>query len=189
MVLETQYFQLSKRAFRRISVGCGCLFVCGLMFLNLGCGYMVGGVYSSEVRTVAVPTFSNETYRRGIEFQLTEAVQKEIQNRTPFRLAKEPYADTRLTGKIIDIDKRQLVRTRFDDPRELELSLAVEVTWEDLRTGKIISQEQVPLDPESIKLLADSSFAPEVGHSLATAMQSTVAKMARQIVDMMETPW
>ena len=52
-----------------------------------GCGYMVGNGFGPEIRTVSVPLFQNNTYRRNIEYQLTEAVQKEIQNRTPFRLA------------------------------------------------------------------------------------------------------
>ncbi|VAX41033.1 hypothetical protein-transmembrane region and signal peptide prediction [hydrothermal vent metagenome] len=151
---------------------------------------MLGGAYNTaEVRTVAVPTFGNETFRRGIEYQLTEAIQNEIQNRTPFRIAKEPNADTRLSGRIVQVGKRSLNQSRFRDVREVELTLAVEVTWEDIRTGKTLAQEQIPLNPASVKLLTNTGFAPEVGHSLATAKQRATQQMARQIVDMMETPW
>jgi len=166
------------------------LLFCLLCLVQCGCGYMMGGAYNTaEVRTVAVPTFGNETFRRGMEFQLTEAIQNEIQNRTPFRIAKEPYADTRLSGRIIQLGKRSLNQSRFNDVREVELSLAVEVTWEDIRTGQILAQEQMPLDPASTKLLTDTGFTPEVGQSLATAKQRVTQQMARQIVDMMETPW
>ncbi len=117
-----------------------------------GCGYMVGNLYKAEVRTVEVPIFQNDTFRRGIEYQLTEAVQKEIQTRTSYRLAKGPGADTRLTGRIVGIRKNVLGETQFDDPRELQLSLFVVVTWEDLRTGQLLASEEVPLQPQAIPI-------------------------------------
>ena len=169
--------------------GMGVLLFGLLCLIQCGCGYMVGGVHSADVRTVAVPTFGNDTFRRGMEFELTEAIQKEIQNRTPFRIAREPNADTKLSGRIIQVGKRSLNQSRFNDTREAELSFAVEVVWEDTRSGQILAQRQMPLAPESVKLLNNNSFAPEVGHSLATAKQQATSQMARQIVDMMESPW
>ncbi|MBI1348866.1 hypothetical protein GC163_21555 [bacterium] len=154
-----------------------------------GCGYMVGNTFGPEVRTVDVPIFQNDTFRRGIEYQLTEAVQKEIQTRTPFRLAKGPGADTRLTGRIIDVRKNVLGETQNDDPRELQLSLYVAVTWEDLRTGQLLATQEVPLQPQAIPLTGTAEFAPEVGQSLATATQDATDRLARQIVNMMEVPW
>ncbi len=161
------------------------LVICGLT----GCGYMVGSAYGPDVRTVEVPIFQNATYRRNIEYQLTEAVQKEIEARTPFRLAKGPGADTRLTGQIVEIRKDVLGETRYDDPRELQLTIAIKVQWEDLRTGKILAQQEVPVAPDVLPLVGQASFAPEVGQSLATATQDAVNRLAAQIVNMMEVPW
>ena len=160
-----------------------------LPVLLSGCGYAVGSPHSAEVRTVYVPTFTSDSYRRGIEQQLTEAVHKEIQTRTPFRIVKEPYADTRLTGHILEARKKRLGETKFGDQRELELHYSVEVTWEDLRTGQVLSQQRIPIAPDVVHLLSTAEFAPEVGQSLATGTQDAVHRMARQIVDMMESPW
>lgn len=154
-----------------------------------GCGYMVGNTFGPEVRTVDVPIFQNDTFRRGIEYQLTEAVQKEIQTRTPFRLANGPNADTRLTGRIVDFRKNVLGETQNDDPRELQVSLYVVVTWEDLRTGQLLATQEVPLQPQAIPVQGLAEFAPEVGQSLATATQDATDRLARQIVNMMEVPW
>lgn len=164
---------------------------CALALLALvsGCGYMVGAPYAPDVQTVHVPIFTSTSFRRGIEFQLTEAVQNEIQQRSHFRIAKEAYADTRLTGHIVRYDKQVLGESAFDDPRELQFSLAVQVTWEDLRTGRILREQRVPIPPDLVHLLATSSFAPEIGQSRATATHEAVQKMARQIVQMMEYPW
>jgi hypothetical protein len=156
----------------------------------LGCGYTVGNSFQAPVRTVAVPVFQSESFRRGLEFQLTEAVHREIQNRTPFRLVRdEALADTRLLGRIVQAEKYALTPTPFDDPRELELQLSVEVRWEDLRSGQLIAYQTIPISPDAIALISQASFAPETGQSRATAERTAVDNMARQIVDLMETPW
>ena len=120
------------------------------------------------------------------EVQITEAVQKEIQKRTPYRLAKGLDADTRLTGRIVQISKNALTENQFDDPRELQFSLMVVVKWENLRTGEILAQQETPLSPTAIPLTTQAEVAPEVGQSLATGTQDATDQLARQIVNMME---
>jgi len=159
------------------------------LFLSAGCGYVVGGAYAPDIRSVHVPTFTSDSFRRGIELQLTEAVQKEIKDRTPYRLTRAQSADTRLTGHIVEIRKDVLGETKFDDPREIQFSLAIEVTWEDLRSGQVLSRQQVPINPDIVQLVSHADFAPEVGHSRATATQDAVEDLAQQIVGMMEAPW
>ena len=154
-----------------------------------GCGYVVGSPFGPEARSVHVPTFKNETFRRGFELQLTEAVHNEIKLHSPFRLVSSPQADTRLTGKIISIDKRSANQNRYDDPRELELSIGIEITWTDLRTGTILAQRRTPIGLQTVHALSLASYAPETGQSLATATQDAVQQLARDIVSMMEAPW
>ena len=129
----------------------------GAMLALSGCGYTVGAPYATDIRTIHVPTFECNDFRRGFDLQLTEAVHKQIQSRTSYRLAKEPGADTRLTGRIISIDKRVPNQNRFDDPRELELSIGVEVKWEDLRTGQVINQQTIPLEGNVAQLVGTGS--------------------------------
>lgn len=156
----------------------------------LGCGYTVGRSFDAPVQTVVVPTFNNESFRRNLAPQLTEAVHREIQNRTPFRIVNDvAHADTRLTGTIINAHKNALTRTPFGDPRQLQMQLFVRVQWEDLRTGEILSQYQIPVIPGARSLVSKQSFAPATGQSRATAERAAVENMARQIVDLMESPW
>lgn len=158
------------------------------VFILSGCGYRMGRAFEPEIQSVYVPIFESESDRRGLEFQLTEAVHKEIQNRTPFRLVSEPLADTQLIGKIVNARKRVLGETRFDDPRELQMSLEVQVRWENLKTGEILAEKRVPISTENFRLIERAEFAPEVGQSMATATQQLVTRMAEDIVDMMEAP-
>ena len=85
--------------------------------------------------------------------------------------------------------KSKLSESAFDDPRQLQLSLLVMVTWEDLRTGEILNQQEIALPPEAIALTSNARFAPEVGQSLASANQQLVDRVARDIVNKMEMPW
>ncbi len=153
-----------------------------------GCGYMVGSPNDPLVRSVEVPIFETTSFRRGLDTQLTEAVQKQIQLRTSLRVIKDG-ADTRLTGRIVDLRKSVLGENRFDDARELQMNIALEVIWEDLRGGRVLAQQQIPLTPEIISLRSQADFAPEIGQSLATATQQSINQLARQVVDLMESPW
>lgn len=164
--------------------------VCLWVALSLtGCGYIVGYPQIPGVRTVHVPTFTNSSFRRGYELQLTEAVQKRISDLTPYRLVGAAQADTRLVGHIKSIDKRLTNQTPFDDPRELELAFAIEVRWENARTGELLNQRSIPITSQTAQLLTSPSFAPESGQSLATATQDAVDQLARQVVGLMESPW
>lgn len=159
-------------------------------FSPSGCGYTVGPPYRHDVESVHVAIFESNSFRRDVEFQLTEAVHREIQKQTHFRITKERNADTKLTARIARIDKRVLGETGQDDARELQYQIALVVSWEDLRTKRFIMQErQIEIAPEQISLLSTGDFAPEIGQSMATARQRAVDNLARQIVQMMQEPW
>ena len=152
-------------------------------------GYTSGSPDLPHVRTIHVPIFEMDGFRRDVEYMLTEAVQREIKTRTSYRIADAAVADTILSGRILDVRKDVLGETRFDDPRELQLSIGVEVIWVDRRSGEVLNRRTFTLGPEFRQQLAQAEFAPELGHSLATAMDDAVTGLANQIVDMTELPW
>ncbi len=163
--------------------------VWAVALLASGCGYTIGNAFQGNVRSVYVPIAASDEFRRGYEFQLTEAVLTKIKERTPFRIAKDDAADTKLTMKIKTIRKTVMGTTVDNDPRELQVQFAVDVVWEDLRTGRILAQRQVSLEPEISHLFASAEMAPEVGQSLTTTTQTAMNSIAQQVVDLMEAPW
>jgi len=184
----TNRFQARPQSARRsLVMACG-VSVCLVVSLLSGCGYMIGPAHDPAITSIEIPTFENDTYRRGLEQMLTEAVQKEVVKRTTMRIVRGPGAQTKLTGRIVDAQKSVLGETMFDDPRELQLSLIVEVKWQDMRTGQII-EDGIPIDAETVALFSQADFAPEVGQSTATAVHDSVQRAARRIVDLMEMPW
>lgn len=154
-----------------------------------GCGYTLGTPVVPGVRSVHVPLFRSESFRRDTDYLLTEAVQREIRTRGGYRLEDAATADTILTGKIVEIRKSPLSETRFDDPRELQLSLGAEVTWMDRRTGKVLIQQTFPLTSQLMPQMSSVSMAPEVGQSFATAQQEAARRLASSIADLMEIAW
>jgi hypothetical protein len=67
--------------------------------------------------------------------------------------------------------------------------LGAQVSWIDRRSGRVLHQQVFPISNELAQHSSQVSFAPEVGHSLATAQQDAVRRLAAQIVDLTEMPW
>ncbi len=157
-----------------------------------GCsGYQVGNssLYDRDVRTVYVPMFESASYRRNLGERLTEAVMKEIEAKTPYKVVGSPNADSILSGRIVGETKRVVAENSYDDPRELEVNLQVEVSWVD-RQGSVLRETAcVELPPELSMVHGNMALVPEVGQSVATAHQLAIGKVAERIVAMMETPW
>ena len=86
---------LSKRiSFRQLT----CIVV--IFALISGCGYTNKSLISRKINSIYIPIFENYTFRRGLEFDLTNAVKDEIMSKTKLRIAQKDNADTILTGKI-----------------------------------------------------------------------------------------
>jgi hypothetical protein len=104
-------------------------------------GYTTKPNYDTCIKTVYVPIFENKTFRRGLEFELTRAVIKEIEWKTPFKVVSDrAKADTELTGSIAAYGKNILNRNQLNEVREAEMVLTVAIVWKDLRSGEILSQ-------------------------------------------------
>ena len=169
-------------------------------------GYTTRPTYDLGIRTVRVPIFKNFTFRRGLEFQLTEAVVREIESKTPYKVVQEAdCADTELIGTVVGRSKAVVNYNQLAETREAQTTLSVEVVWRDLRpgrSGEILSlplpgkpgdplppppAPGAPVPPVLVQSLA--TFIPELGGSLTTAEKENVDKLAVQIVSMMEKPW
>jgi hypothetical protein len=108
-------------------------------------GYTTKPNYDCSIHTVRVPIFKNRTFRQGIEFDLTRAVVREIEQKTPYKVVGPNVdADTELTGTIITYVKSTLNVNPLNEIREQETDLTVEVTWRNLRTGEYLSNPKKP---------------------------------------------
>lgn len=157
-----------------------------------GCApYRVGtqSLYSCKVRTVYVPIFESNSFRRGLGERLTEAVQKEIERRTPYKVVSSPDADSVLTGRILTEAKGVSVEAPTDEPREVTYFFTVETNWIDKDGVTLQAMQPVPLPEALVQVFSSDEFYPEIGQSISTQQQRSMQAVARQIVGMMEAPW
>jgi hypothetical protein len=159
---------------------------------SAGCAaYRFGhhALYRPDIRTIHVPVFRSESLRRNLGERVTEAVIKEIEQRTPYKVVTSPNADSILNGRITRESKQVIANNRYNDARDIETELTVEVSWIN-RHGELLMQTSgMPLPQLEIQVFADSQFLPEAGQSLATGQQAAIERVAREIVNQMEIWW
>lgn len=145
-------------------------------------GYQWSSLYRQDVQTVAVPIFTNATYHRGIEFQLTEAVIKNLEAYTPYKAAPRERAETVLEGHVTSVDVRTISRDRQTNvAREQMMSISVDLVWKDLRDGRILAQRR--------GLRQSAVFYPTLAEGQFLGSQSAVQEMALAIVQTLEAEW
>lgn len=157
-----------------------------------GCaGYQIGNqaLFPVEVRTVYVPMFQSNSFRRNLGERITEAVVKAIERRTPYKVVNDPNADSVLNGRLMSDTKHVLVPASTGDARELQVGMRVEVSWVD-RKGRLLREDKaVPMPDEIVDVSATGNVVAEVGQSITTAQQQAIGRLAEQIVGLMERPW
>ena len=161
-----------------------------------GCaGYRFGNntLYAPNVRTIYVPMVQSDSFRTtpavDIGERLTEAICKEIEKRTPFKIVgSEDGADSVLTARIVADTKRMVVESPSDQSRNVELNYQALVTWAD-RGGTVIASGEVPMPAATVDVGQSAALVPEYGRSVVSTQQEAIVKMAQQIVGLMEEPW
>jgi hypothetical protein len=146
-------------------------------------------LFPEGIETVYVPVFDSSSYRRELGEELTEAVIKEIEARSFYKVVSSPSADTVLTGTITGETKHMIFETLTGDPREEEVHLQVKVSWVDRRGSTIREIPAVPVPNAAVDIGATSDVVAEVGQSIATSHQRAIKRLAEQIVSLMEKPW
>lgn len=154
-----------------------------------GCAsYQIGqrALYRPDIRTVHVPIFESDSFRRNLGERLSEAVAMQIEMRTPYRLADAATADSVLRGKIVTETKRMIAEDQFDQPRVLETDLVCQIDWIGPQGELLAHNISVPLDDYLLVVGHTEQLIPEGGQSMSTTHQEAIERLAEQIVGQME---
>jgi hypothetical protein len=150
-----------------------------------GCGYhAIGyeGLSRQDVETVAVPVVANATFDRGMSEPLTAAVVREVEARTPYRIADASFADTLLEVTITGSSVGTLSRDdRTGFPEQQTLALTVDFVWTDLRTGREL------LAVEGFTQTAD--YFATLGEGRSVPRREAAQRLAEGIVDELSGRW
>lgn len=149
-----------------------------------GCGYSTRELFPEQYRTVAVPIFENRTFYRDVEFELSEALIKAIELRTPYKVVSPAQADTLLEGVVVSVTQQQIHRTRSAGlPEVMEVRVSVDFRWKDLASGQIIRDRS--------GFVAVGQYRPTrpVGETVAEALHQVVDSLAAEIVSTLRADW
>jgi hypothetical protein len=161
---------------------------------NMLCGcaaYRMGSdtLYAPDIQTVYIPMIEAESFRRDLGERLTEAVAKEVELKTPFKVVGTPEADSILSVHLVSETKRVTIENGNDDPRGIELNMLAEVSWLNRRREPLRLPTTMVLPPELLPVNQTAALLPEVGQSVAMSQQQAIERLAQQIVSTMEEQW
>ncbi|MBN1490768.1 MAG: LptE family protein [Phycisphaerae bacterium] len=168
---------------RRIPTAwCGLWAAAVAVLFATGCGYSSSSLHPGGVRSVYVEMFQSKEFRRGLEMQLTEALRKELDRRTPYRNAPRNRADSVLSGEIFEVRQSGLGEDFVTGkPREMAATFITRFRWKDMRTGKILAEQD--------QLIQTVEYVQPVGEDFFHASEAGLNALATRIVDTMETGW
>jgi hypothetical protein len=149
-----------------------------------GCaGYSNSSLYPKEVSTVYVEMFDNQSFRRGIEFELTDALAKRIESQTPYKIvSNRDKADTVISGQITQAKESVLTKERqIGRALEKNVELRAVVSWKNLRTGELL------IDNKTVS--ASASYSEWQSQSFAYGSTLAANSLAIRIVEQMESKW
>jgi hypothetical protein len=119
------------------------------ILLFSGCaGYQVGSIKPTpmaNVRTVAVPTFKNDTLEPRVEVLLANTLIKQIQQDGTYKVADEKNADALIECTLDEIERKPQRSVRGDVllTREYELQISIRYRVVDRKTGQDLMSRKV----------------------------------------------
>jgi hypothetical protein len=169
--------------------------ICAVMLIvgatmHAGCssdptkGYAPVGVFPTGVRSIAVPIFTNRTYSRDVEFELTDALIKQIESQTPYKVMSQADADTVLTGQIRNIQLDHLSKSRQTGlTEEVIVSVTIDFQWKDARSGRVLVERR--------SFAGHGLFVPSrpTGEPIELGTSAAVQQLARDVVAELQAQW
>ena len=147
-------------------------------------GWSSASAWTTAYRTVAVPVLGNRTFARELDTQLTEALVKQIEATTPYKVVGQGTADTMLRGTITDVQLREISKSVITGlGEEVALRVTLDYEWLDMRTG-------APLVARN-GYVGTAVFRPSrpTQEPLELAGFEVVQQLAREIVDSLQGEW
>jgi len=185
-----------KKSYKRVSHRCTspgifmllCSYALVHFFLALsGCsgisGYSNESLFPQEVDSIYLEMFDNQTFRRGVEYELSDALSKRIEAETPYKIiSSRDRADTVISGQIVSIGVSAL-STERETGRvlEKEVELQALVNWKNLKTGDLLI--------DNLSASASASYTEYQKQDFKYASSLAANNLARKIVELMETKW
>lgn len=162
---------------------CSCALCLGLCGCAGVAGYSNESLFPEDVRSVCLEMFDNQTFRRGVEYELSDALAKRIEADTPYKIVSDSdRADSVISGQIVSIGQMALSTDReIGTVLEREVELRAVVNWKNLKTGQLMI--------DHVKVSASASYSTYQQQDFKYASTLAANNLARRIVELMERKW
>lgn len=146
-------------------------------------GYSNESLFPAEVRTVCLDMFDNQTFRRDVEYELSDALAKRIEAHTPYKIvSSKDRADSLISGRIVSIGEFALTPEReLGGVLEKETQITAVVNWKNLNTGDLLIENK--------SVTASASFSEYQNQDFRYASTLAANNLATRIVELMEKKW
>jgi hypothetical protein len=164
-------------------------FLC-LSFICLGlsgcdglAGYSNESLFPNDVRSVCLKMFDNQTFWRGVEYELSDALAKRIEVDTPYKIVSDSdRADSVMSGQIVSIGEMALsIDREVGSVLEKEVQIRAVVSWKNLKTGELMMDQ--------LKVSASASYSTYQQQDFKYASNLAANNLTRKIVELMERKW
>lgn len=164
----------------------------GLLFA--GCaGYKIGPVqpkFMEGVRTVAIPSFKNDTLEPRVEVSLATAMIKQFQQDGTYKIVDEKDADVIIFGTLERIDRRpaRSVRGNVLLTKEYTLDLACRMQVVNRVTGAVIDNRGIN-GTTSFFVTGSNNASADVNQDERQAVPLAAEDMAVRYVSVISEGW
>ena len=174
---------LNRKCLLTLAVVCSCAFCLEFCGCDGIAGYSNESLFPEDIRSVCLEMFDNQTFRRGVEYELSDALAKRIEVDTPYKIVSDSdRADTVMSGQIVSIGEMALSIDRdVGTVLEKEVKLQAVVNWKNLKTGQLMMDQ--------LKVSASASYSTYQQQDFKYASSLAANNLARKIVELMERKW
>jgi len=146
-------------------------------------GYSGKSLFPQDVSTIYLEMFDNQSFRRGIEYELSDALAKRIEAQTPYKIVtSRDRADTIMSGRITQAGESVLTTERQTGRAlEKEVELQALVNWKNLKTGQLLIDNQT--------ISASATYSEWQNQGFLYGSNLAANNLAGRIVELMEEKW
>lgn len=149
----------------------------------LGCGYNFRGKTNnlpSDVRTIAIPVFKNNTGETRIESVFTDQTIFQFTRSQILRVTGEGNADAVLRGTVTRADVEDVAYTAQETSQQRRITISVKATLTRTRDGKILWQRH---ELKQQRTFAVGSSPQTTDTNKAVAVNELAKSMAQTLHD------
>ena len=132
------------------------------------------------IETIHVKVFKNKTFYRGLDFDVTQVLKREILARTDLKVVREKDADVIFSGTVDKVEEFVLREDENDVAQEMQIKLTISAVAKN-RAGEVLFQEK--------ELNRSVSYVIVLGEDERLARSRALREVAEELVYRLAEKW